>query len=359
MGTLKIEGTLNLNQFWPNGHSDADTAKLLLQVTDDSFSFRKTGSAVFKKIRIFKGAAVKGKTQSFKNLISAKNEVTIRLQGIDAPELHYNLIGYKPALPKGFPALTDNQKTAIRAVNHKYRAVFGETATTELLTFLRNSFINDSINCTVKTNVDTPNEVCDTYGRIVGDVFVKINGKEQNINHWLLENGWAFPALYNSMSFQEIKAVIKAAEKGHAKKQQDIYTEFIPQKITAFNFNLLYRNPANAPILQKEKGKTMVPKLYRRYCSYSIFTKAGINLGTFINYLQQKGDKGFYFTDDFMKKANHNPQQPQELKKQFVKQLYQYIKNNTFQLMPGNLVNIEDVSTLYNAAGKPIKSWGI
>ncbi len=32
MGRLTIDGTLNLAQFWPDGESDADTAKVVIDV---------------------------------------------------------------------------------------------------------------------------------------------------------------------------------------------------------------------------------------------------------------------------------------------------------------------------------------
>jgi hypothetical protein len=52
--------------------------------------------------------------------------------------------------------------------------------------------------------VDHPNDVFDTYGRFIGDIQVRRGGSGQNINVWLAEQGWAFPALYSTMSAREI-----------------------------------------------------------------------------------------------------------------------------------------------------------
>ena len=359
MGTLKINGTLDLKQYWPNGGSDADTSKLIINVdSKKSFSFKKDSGSGFKPTSVFAGATVTGKSKSPKKVISTKNTVTVRLQGIDAPELHYNLIGYTPALPKNFGRkLTQAERDKLKLVNKKYRQIFGETATVNLLNLLRSNFTHDIINCTVKSIVNTPNEVCDTYGRIVGDIYVSIKGKEINLNHWLLENGWAFPSIYNSMLPHEIKDVVALGKRGKALKRNDIYTEFEPQKIGAFNFNLIYREPKSTPAINAEKGKVMLPKLYRRHCAYSIFTKAGVNIGNFADYLKNKGDKGFYLLNDFLNNVNHNPKDFKLLKKGFAKFFVDSVKNNSFQADASNMIIIEDPSTLIDAKGTKNPPW--
>jgi endonuclease YncB( thermonuclease family) len=362
MGLLKIEGTLDLKQYWPNGGSDADTSKLIVNIDPaKSFSFREEGSTTFKATKVFVGATVTGKAKSPKKVISQKNAVTIRLQGIDAPELHFNLIGYTPSLPKNFGRpLTQAEKNRLKPVNKKFRQTFGETATVSLLDLLRKNFTHDIIPCTVTSKVDLPNDVCDTYGRIVGDISVSIKGKDTNLNHWLLEQGWAFPSMYNSMTPQEIKDVIASAKKGLKIKQNDIYTDFTPQKIGAFNFGLVYRDPNTSPKIIAEKGSVMLPKLYRRYCAFSIFTKAAVNVGTFNEYLKNKGDKGFYFVNDFLNKSNHiikDSKDSKKLKQPFTKFFIDFVKNKTFTADAFDMIIIEDPSTLTDAKGKPVTKW--
>src|SRR5437773_795653 len=85
-GLLEVSGTIDLAQFWPAGESDADTVKVLLS-SPNAFRFTPHAGAPSKVTHAFEGATVKGKVS--KSAIDNKNRVTIRLQGIDAPELHY------------------------------------------------------------------------------------------------------------------------------------------------------------------------------------------------------------------------------------------------------------------------------
>ena len=86
-GLLEVTGTIDLDQFWPSGTSDADTTKLLVAVDQDAFRFRPAPSEPFKVTHVFDDAIVIGETR--KPAIDSQHRVTIRLQGIDAPELHY------------------------------------------------------------------------------------------------------------------------------------------------------------------------------------------------------------------------------------------------------------------------------
>src|SRR5450631_1778231 len=172
-GMLTVTGTLDTSQFWPAGRSDADTVKV--SVTANSFSFtpdpKKQKAQVTK---VFQGAQVqgKGKTAAIKN-----SSITIRLQGIDATELHY-----AATLPKhGAKApFVDNGKF--------FRQFFGETATVKLHDLIAKAG-RSPLNCTVLTRVDHPNDVFDTFGRFIGNVVVKIGGKDVDANLWLAENG--------------------------------------------------------------------------------------------------------------------------------------------------------------------------
>lgn len=163
-------------------------------------------------------------------------------------------------------------------INNKpeYRQLFGETATVELVNFFKlANGTGTLIDCTEESTVDRPQDVIDKYGRIGGDIFVTVNGEKINMNLWQLENGWAFPSMYNSITDGEINMVLAAAAKGKALKQNDIYTHFIRQKVDNFLFNLQYRNKG-VPVT--EKGKVIMPKLFRRLCVYSIFKKSSIDL---------------------------------------------------------------------------------
>src|SRR5229473_413427 len=85
-GLLEVSGTIDLVQFWPGGESDADTVKVLLSGAN-AFKFRAQPGAPSKVTHAFDGATVKGKVS--KPTVDKQGRITIRLQGIDAPELHY------------------------------------------------------------------------------------------------------------------------------------------------------------------------------------------------------------------------------------------------------------------------------
>ena len=91
MGILRIKGLIELDQFWPVGESDADTTKIKLLVGDNSFEYKETGTDSFKVTTAFKDAVSKG--QGTTPVIKTRKKdgvqtITVRLQGVDAPELH-------------------------------------------------------------------------------------------------------------------------------------------------------------------------------------------------------------------------------------------------------------------------------
>ncbi|WP_440642561.1 hypothetical protein ACSHT2_16995 [Bradyrhizobium sp. PUT101] len=86
VGLPEVEGAIDVGRFCPAGRSDADTAKVLVTVAPDAIRFRENDTAPFQPTDVFEGAKVKGRTSTppIKN-----GKLTVRLQGIDAPELHY------------------------------------------------------------------------------------------------------------------------------------------------------------------------------------------------------------------------------------------------------------------------------
>ena len=85
-GMLEVAGSIDVKQFWPDGRSDADTTKVLVNVGGGAIQFRKNAATPFQVTHVFENALVKGRTTK----APIKNgQLTIRLQGIDATELHY------------------------------------------------------------------------------------------------------------------------------------------------------------------------------------------------------------------------------------------------------------------------------
>jgi endonuclease YncB( thermonuclease family) len=100
VGLLEVEGTIDVKQFWPEGRSDADTTKVVVTIAPDAIRFRKNDSSPFQPTHVFDNAKVKGRTAT----APIKNgKLTIRLQGIDAPELHYMPSPLSPAEKSWWP----------------------------------------------------------------------------------------------------------------------------------------------------------------------------------------------------------------------------------------------------------------
>lgn len=300
VGLLEIEGTIEVSQFWPEGRSDADTTKVMVNVAPDAIRFRKTETAPLQATRIFDHAKVKGRTAT----APIKNgKLTIRLQGIDAPELHYQPSPLSPAERKG---LSEAKRQAYRALTHRYRQFLGATTSKALHDFLASTG-EATLACRVFTHVDTPNEVFDTYGRLVGDIAVTVGGKTVDINHWLVEQGFAYPTFYSSMNDDEIRALIALAKT--ARSNKTLVWKHLARTVPAFDFDLREPKANETDVLATDKGPVVLPKLYRRYTNWSARKKAKITSQNFQKFLEAgSGGKPdtCYETADFLANGIHS-----------------------------------------------------
>ena len=275
-GLLQVHGTIDLAQIWPSGRSDADTTKVLLSVGADAVEFRAHSSLSFKTTHVLDNAVSKGRTRT---PVLKKGQFTIRLQGIDAPELHYQPAALSPAEKKG---LTNSQINAFHDANHPYRQVLGASASKALHDFLGTSG-KTTINCRAFTQVDKPDEVFDTYGRFIGDIEVELGGKNVNVNHWLVEHGWAYPTFYSSMTNDEIEALLTLSKTARTKKAP--VWKMLSKKVGPFDFKLLEPKKNDLSVIPTDKGSVLFPKLYRRYTNWSARNKAKTTKQTFQKYL--------------------------------------------------------------------------
>ena len=312
MGLLTIYGLLEQNQLWPRARGDADTLKVSIAGIDRPFRFKPDGkrAAVTKA---FDTAVVRvqfGSTPVVKN-----NAVTIRLQGIDAPELHY-----------------DN-------TTH-YRQPYGESATLALGALLASGG-EGSLPCRVETRVESPNDVCDLYARVVGDVIVKLGQRLVNLNGWLAAQGWAFPAFYTSMSADEIAALTKSTEAARAKRK-NIWRGYTPQ-IGPLDATLKERPKNSAPA--PDEGPVIWPKFFRRLVEWQGTGGAG----TLSTWLAGRATEKFVPTDEFLA---HGPVSSiqQSLGKSLDAQDRQ-------KFAPKDFVIVEKQSTLKTPEGKAVTGW--
>ena len=339
-GLLEVDGSIDLKQFWPDGRSDADTTKVVLNVGPNAIKFRKDSSSPFHPTHVFEGATVRGRTKT----APIKNgKVTIRLQGIDATELHYQPSPLSTAEKSGHPAA---QLKAYHDLVHSYRQLLGATSTKALHDFL-GSTGKTTLDCRVITQVDTPNEVFDTYGRLVGDIELTVNGKLLNLNHWLVEHGWAYPTFYSSMTNDEINALLALAKAARANKT--LVWKFLSKVIGPFDFNLREPRVGDTSVLATDKGSAIFPKLFRRYTNFSPRKKAKVTPQNFQAFLVAgsggKPDICFEIAD-FLTNGVHSAT-PHNFAN-FV------VGGKTIKFQPDGLVFKEAPSTLLGPDNKPV-----
>jgi endonuclease YncB( thermonuclease family) len=290
-GLLEVVGRIPIEQFWPDGESDADTTKIKVEVGEGSFRFREHPGAPFRVTHAFDRARVKGRIT--KEIIDKKGRVTIRLQGVDAPELHY-----MPQAIKKAQEQTKEQRKLFLEWNHRYRQHFAESATVALKTLLEGGGSND-LECRVVTAVDAPDDAIDTYGRLVGDIEAELENEDVNLNRWLTSKGWTVPAFYNSMSGSEIRTLLQLGEEAREKRRG--FWLYLMKKVAAFDFDVRYRSGTENH-QSDDAGAVLMPKLFRRQCVWAVNKRAKMVTGTFKAYLEKKLDV-CYLIDEFLEQG--------------------------------------------------------
>ena len=84
-GLLRVQGTLDVTQFWPGGESDADTIKVV--VSKIEFSPDRTAHLTFAVVHVFDNAFVKGARDHPKHRSARKAYDSFA--EVDATELHF------------------------------------------------------------------------------------------------------------------------------------------------------------------------------------------------------------------------------------------------------------------------------
>lgn len=348
MGSLRIKGTIDLIQFWPIGSSDADTTKIKLIVNENSFVYKKEGATKYLPISVFWDAVSKG--QVSKEVVTTSKKtgektITVRLQGVDTPELHYH------AAPLSLSGdVTDAKRKLFNEINKDRRQYFAETATVALAKQLE-QFANNNgiINAVFETNVDEPGDSVDTYGRFVGNIRV---GGDHDINTWLVENGWGHPAFYTSMVKKEIETILDVWKKG--KKKPNRPGAFVSKNANDFDMNLMYRKPKkNEEIdftMGEDKGKVLMPKIYRRQLSWLVAKKAKVITAatTFKAYLKKKPDQLVLLNDFLINDLNSAKVLGLD---EFISADNKVLKN------PEEFVFKEKPGILVNSRGEKITKW--
>jgi len=340
-GLLEVTGTMDLGQFWPQGESDADTIRVKVADPVQSFRFRPAPGAAFQATQAFLNASVVGGRG--KQAVMKNGEVRVRLQGVDAPELHYT-----PPAELEKAARTQEQHNLYLQWNEKYRQPMAETATAALGQFLA-GLGGPVLPCRVGTAVDSPGEVFDVYGRLVGNVFVQTPSGEQDVNLWLAENGWVLPAFYTSMSADEIQAVTEAATRAFFAGLGVWPLYSFGAGVPDFDLNLKYRKKGPQPGPAADQGPVIVPKLFRRLSTFVVNRKAKMARGSFEAFLRSKraGD-AVHWTWEFLEQgAEAAP----------LHFLDEFVEAGEFTVWPEEIVFREKPSTLVDNRNRPIQAF--
>jgi endonuclease YncB( thermonuclease family) len=294
IGTLRVRGSIAVDQFWPMSTSDADTTKVKVLLSANGFEFEPTPGAGFTRTRAFDNAVVASSTGRIPPV--KDNQITVRLQGVDAPELHY-----RPPAEKKKADQTASQRAKYLQLNEDYRQPLSEAATLALAGKVGSA--GQVVNCVVTSRVDAPNEVFDVYGRFVGDITVRPGTTTAlNLNQWLLEYGWGMPSFYSSMSEDEITTLTTLANEAYYANRGvwPSYEDSITQ--SNFEFDRIYRRPgpATQPNPAADRGKVINPKLFRRMAAYAVNKKAGMVTSAFLPYLRTKTADTVHRVDEFL-----------------------------------------------------------
>ena len=344
-GLLRVSGTIDLSQFWPNGDSDVDTVTVV--VDQDGFQFSADGSPQgFRRTRIFENAF--NDKHGKEPVIHTGRKVTVRIQGIDAPELHCPPGARKPP---GFP-----KGKTLKGNGGKFRQLQGETATDGLADDVFKRGKPKVVQCTITTRVNKPNDVFDMFGRLIGDVSFRQGNKLVSISHTAAQNGWALPAYYNSMNPSEINALQDLFEEAR-KKKRGIWKQFA-KKIGQLK-RLTFRKGGafGAPQKKADKGPFVVPKIYRRQLKYSVLQMNNLAPPTFKDFLAgKKGTKDAWTTRAAILK---NPAMKRPTRAPRDSLAGAVSTQNTFPAgtgmsQPGDIVFFEAGSSLKKKNGTPI-----
>ncbi len=330
MGLLIINGVLRVKQFWPESRSDADTATVDL-TTGQPFVFVNNAGhrAPTRAFDVAESVGKFGPKPVIKTTKSGARKVTVRLQGLDAPELHFQ-----------------PQVQASSGVTHPFRQSMGETCANALHAFV-SAFGQADIPCEILTRVSKPSDVCDVFGRVVGNIVLIIGGARIDLNHWLVREGWALPGFYNSMTKPEILALLadhdaaKADRRGLFSKKK-----IVSSKLASFEPQRRERKGPSSFKPFSDKGVVNFPKFFRRQAERHVRSAIGENVQTDLrSFIAKKGDDLALRRKDFLKLK---PPTTGKAAKAKFRQLAIFLGKNRFPIGP-ELVYFENDSKLVKA----------
>jgi endonuclease YncB( thermonuclease family) len=345
-GIIKISGKILFSQFFGEkteidgrsvwGGSDADTCKLTLNSNPIKFQ-SSPDSSWQDNIRLFdKAFSYEEETGKRINIIGTDLDnskiIKIRLQGLDAPELHYRAI-------KGDTFLYDDKLSVFNTIKEAFdlRQAFGAKAANKLVEFLKEYSTNEKfVNAYALSSIDKPSQLIDKFGRAICDIYVYNDDENNgiNVNQWLVKEGWAFPDFYDSMSNEEITTLRKLGN--DAGNQKAGMRNFLSNSLLDLDYNLLLDKENAKQIIDNENGKLNLPKFFRKQVDWKILGNSGSKVKNLKKFISNRKTI-CYKVDEFLEKRNNAE----------IYQLSDFIsEDGIISVGPGDLVNIESESVL-------------
>ncbi len=332
MGMLTIKNAkLKLAQFTTT--SDADSFRV--DVSQAAFEFAASATSAPVAVSLYAGAHIKGTDSS---PCIDKGVIRVRLQGVDAPELSFPPMFERYEVRKNYSA---EQRDEFARFNEKGQQPLADAARKALHAELvqRSGAVADVV---VTSRVNLPGDVFDTYGRFIGEVTVTQGAPPLNVNLWLIEQGWGFPAYYESMDAGEIQAIdtLTATARAAGRNVWGIFRKEIPPMTVNRRYSPAASAAAHAPALT-------LPKLFRRQAVWWAGAQAGLWDVGLREYLVTKGEE-LLLKSEYLKWGRGAPRHKMS---EFISEA------GVLTVEPESMVFLEKSAILLNANGKEILSW--
>jgi hypothetical protein len=162
-----------------------------------------------------------------------------------------------------------------------------------------------------------------------------------------VENGWALPTFYETMTATEISLLNDKAKSAH-KNFLGIWKDYSNQ-IVPFDFDLFTLNKPPYIEPMSDKGKFIMPKIYRRQVNYEVNRRAKIITDSSLKGYIKKGKDKCFKLSEFAAQGT----------KAKIHYLDEYIsKEGKIKVLEASdLVFKEAPATLRNHNGKRILKW--
>jgi endonuclease YncB( thermonuclease family) len=338
VGTLRLHGTLAVKQFWPSGNSDADTCNIQIAGANSAFQYKAHANDAWKTTLVLESAEVHGRGD--RHPLVKNGIVRVRLHGIDAPELHVS------------PSLSEEQKAALSPAQQaqwealekaEFRQHWAQSCASKLHGFL--STTNQPVlECEVTCRGNEPSDVFDGYGRMIGNVHVKVNGQLHDINYWVVKEGWAFPSFYDSMTLEAINPILNAWAIGLKKSPVG---KALSSIVGELDFKLVTEHGNGTYKSGSDKGPVLYPKLFRRLVNWSVQKRLGILNDSFFDFVAKGAEKWKLMADY---RADPNTQNSHDLTELIT-------QTGTVMLDPASVVFVADRSSKVMKNGQVVRDW--